>query len=118
MKRAILRGSLAALLASLCCALVLCAVLFNYRITQQTEQDLLHIAQAAALSLDEEEDKEQFARLLAQQTNLRVTVVAENGDVLADSETDPAALPSHLQREEIQEAAREGWGCRCAAATP
>ena len=110
MKRAILRGSLAALLASLCCALVLCAVLFNYRITQQTEQDLLHIAQAAALSLDEEEDKEQFARLLAQQTNLRVTVVAENGDVLADSETDPAALPSHLQREEIQEAAREGWG--------
>lgn len=40
----------------------------------------------------------------------RITVIAQYGQVLFDSERDPAALENHLQREEVIEAQRKGKG--------
>lgn len=41
---------------------------------------------------------------------LRVTVLNQAGDVLFDSERDPQGLENHLQRAEVQQALRTGWG--------
>jgi two-component system phosphate regulon sensor histidine kinase PhoR len=43
-------------------------------------------------------------------TGARLTVIAADGRVLADSEQDPAVMESHLQRPEIVQAANSGTG--------
>jgi len=41
---------------------------------------------------------------------LRITFVLKNGDVLGDSQSDPARMDSHADRPEIIGALAEGWG--------
>ena len=56
---------------------------------------------------------DEAADRLGEQTDLRVTLIAENGEVLADSERDgPAlvALDNHNQRPEVIQAREEGQG--------
>lgn len=42
--------------------------------------------------------------------DVRVTVVASDGTVFADSDADPAGMSSHADRPEIIQALAEGWG--------
>lgn len=42
--------------------------------------------------------------------NCRITWVSHDGDVLYDSENSPLELENHLQREEIQDALKDGYG--------
>lgn len=46
----------------------------------------------------------------ARVTDLRVTWVAANGDVLYDSDADATTMENHLAREEIAEALQNGYG--------
>ncbi|WCN37232.1 two-component system histidine kinase PnpS [Aneurinibacillus uraniidurans] len=46
----------------------------------------------------------------ADQLGARITVLAQNGKVLSDSDHSPATLPNHLNRPEIREALRTGTG--------
>lgn len=46
----------------------------------------------------------------ARVTDLRVTWVAANGDVLYDSDADETTMENHLAREEIAEALQNGYG--------
>lgn len=41
---------------------------------------------------------------------VRVTIINTDGTVLMDSEKDPATMPNHLQRHEVQQALQEGYG--------
>jgi two-component system phosphate regulon sensor histidine kinase PhoR len=41
---------------------------------------------------------------------LRLTLIREDGTVLADTEADPAKMENHLSRPEVQQALREGVG--------
>ena len=49
-------------------------------------------------------------RALASKTHTRLTVVASDGRVIADSERDPATLDNHANRPEILAAAKVGLG--------
>jgi len=56
------------------------------------------------------EDIRQKTRRLADELDLRITVVDRQGKVLADSETDPSLMGNHSDRLEIIEAIEKGFG--------
>ncbi len=41
---------------------------------------------------------------------VRVTIINTDGTVLMDTEKDPATMPNHLQRAEVQQALQDGYG--------
>ena len=43
-----------------------------------------------------------FAKSLGEKINTRITIIAPDGRVLADSKKDPAAMENHLHRPEVQ----------------
>lgn len=47
---------------------------------------------------------------LGQETATRLTVIRADGVVVADSNEQPARMENHLNRPEVQQAIREGWG--------
>ncbi len=52
-----------------------------------------------------EEDQE-FAAEYAEKYGIRITLIDRDGNVTADSESDPAAMENHKDREEVREALR------------
>jgi len=74
-------------------------------VIEQQEDHLLAVAQAGALVLGETTSRPaDFAQKLVARTNLRVTVVASDGVVLADNEEDPAEMENHGDRPEVRSA--------------
>ncbi len=111
MKKAILKGNLAAICLSLCCALLLSAFMFNYRMTQKIQKDLTDMAQVAAIALEDTPPQAQeIAQRLARQTGLRVTMIDPMGTVLIDTQTNTTELGDHLNRKEILQAQQTGSG--------
>src|SRR5262245_43776692 len=51
---------------------------------------------------------QEFVEQLARETHIRMTVVAPDGRVLADSDQDPDHMENHRSRPEIENAARDG----------
>lgn len=83
----------------------------NATVIEQQRSHLRSIAQAGALALARPGTApEQTARELVARTQLRVTVVAADGTVVADSAEDPARMENHAGRPEIQVALRGGVG--------
>jgi two-component system phosphate regulon sensor histidine kinase PhoR len=71
-------------------------------VMDQQRSHLTSIAQAGALVLAETPARAQdVADRLVARTNLRVTIVASDGHVLADSQTPTATMENHLTRPEI-----------------
>ncbi len=64
---------------------------------------MLHIASSG-------EDLQSVAKLSAEATGSRITIVASDGTVLADSMEAPSQMENHLSRPELIQAAREGVG--------
>lgn len=58
----------------------------------------------------ESTDLDTLAKTIAQKTHLRVTVVAENGVVIAESDTDKTKMENHSNRVEIMEAMQNPYG--------
>lgn len=50
------------------------------------------------------------AKAFARKAGLRVTIIAPDGVVLADSEHDPSTMENHGLRPEVVAAHRDGWG--------
>ena len=74
-------------------------------VTDQQEEYLLGIARAGALAVSGDgETLDGRVGQLTAGTELRVTVVAGDGTVLADSDEDPAALDNHGDRPEVRAA--------------
>lgn len=70
-------------------------------------------AQASLLAAETPESLvfgDAWARGAAARTNGRVTVIAPDGRVLADSEEPSAQMENHRERPEVAEALRAGWG--------
>lgn len=68
---------------------------------------------AASLSARRSGDRarvQELAELLGRTTRYRITIVAEDGVVWAESERDPASVGNHLDRPEIQVAKATGVG--------
>lgn len=71
-------------------------------VLSQQSNNLVAVAQAGALVVAQPgADPAAASRQLVARTDVRVTVVASDGTVLADSENDPAAMENHGQRPEI-----------------
>ena len=69
---------------------------------RQQQRNLTAVAQAGALvAAESTATPEQLARQLVARTDLRLTIVAPSGRVLADSAIDPRTMENHLKRPEI-----------------
>ena len=70
--------------------------------TNQQQQNLAAVARTGALYASTATSTAgDIARHIASGNGLRVTIVAQDGRVLADSENDPAKMANHLDRPEI-----------------
>ncbi|TLM77128.1 MAG: HAMP domain-containing protein [Actinobacteria bacterium] len=74
-------------------------------VVARQETDLRAVAQAGALALPAQSpDAQRFATQLTQGTDLRATIVASDGTVLADTQESPAKMENHADRPEIRAA--------------
>ena len=72
-------------------------------------ESISRIAAAKLPPVSDEAGLQEFADWLAQ-SGVRITFIAEDGVVLADSDEDPAVMENHASRPEIQEAFLNGSG--------
>ena len=70
---------------------------------QQTENLKLAV-QSCAIAFENSPSAQAFIEEAVQGTGMRLSVIASDGTVLADSSSYPAEQENHLQREEVQEA--------------
>ncbi len=56
------------------------------------------------------EDLDRFVKRIGAETSVRITIIAPDGKVLADSRKDPAKMENHFYRPEIQQALKRGFG--------
>lgn len=74
-------------------------------VVAQQERNLLAVAQSSALVvMESDQSPQQIARQLVARTDLRLTIVAADGTVLADSDSSPATMENHADRPEIRSA--------------
>lgn len=76
----------------------------NYKVVERQSSNLTSTAQAEANALEYVDDAQEFAVKAAEGSDLRITLIAQDGTVIADSEVDPATLENHLGREEVDDA--------------
>ncbi len=74
------------------------------------EERLSQDIELLAFELPRVEDMDAFARRIHDKTGLRVTVIAADGTVLAESNTDKTQMENHAGRPEVMEAARQRYG--------
>lgn len=85
---------------------IICSIVFVYHpinnevVNHQTET-LIATAQASANALADCDDAQTFVDEATHNTELRMSVIAQDGAVLADSELNATTLDNHLNREEI-----------------
>lgn len=84
--------------------------MFNYRMTQRTQQDLSNMAQVAAVLINGSQNAQQVATHMAEQTGLRITIIDKDGTVLADTEKKISEMENHKNRSEIIQAEKTGRG--------
>lgn len=76
----------------------------NSKVIERQSSNLISTAQAEANALEYVDDAQEFTKKAAEGSDLRITLIAQDGTVMADSEVDPATLENHLGREEVDDA--------------
>ena len=76
----------------------------NSKVVERQSSNLISTAQAEANALEYVDDAQGFTKKAAEGSDLRITLIAQDGTVIADSEVDPATLENHLGREEVDDA--------------
>lgn len=76
----------------------------NSKVVERQTSNLISTAQAEANALEYVDDAQEFTKISAEGSDLRITLIAQDGTVIADSEVDPATLENHLGREEVDSA--------------
>lgn len=80
-------------------------------VLQEQQRNLAAVARTSALYAAEASGSPQvIADQLVTGADVRVTIIAENGAVLADTQNDPATMDDHSTRPEVVAAQREGTG--------
>ena len=85
---------------------------FEQRISDELKSGAILVGDLLHEDLTERRDEEiqRETRRLADELNLRITVVDSGGSVLGDSEKEPSQMENHGGRPEIVEAALNGFG--------
>ncbi|MGM9538939.1 MAG: ATP-binding protein [Candidatus Onthomonas sp.] len=105
MRKAILRSQMLAVLAALLACILAAVCLFDAALLREQSDSLQTMVRAEAALWNPETDPETQLRAIAGET-LRGTLIAADGTVLADTRCDPAQMENHLDRPELQAAAR------------
>ena len=82
----------------------------NSKVVERQSSNLISTAQAEANALEYVDDAQEFTKIATEGSDLRITLIAQDGTVIADSEVDPASLENHLGREEVDDALRGKTG--------
>ena len=90
--------------------LLVSSVLFFAVMFSNYENQAFERLSAEAESISLALDRSGLSYLESLRASDRVTLIAPDGSVLFDNFADPAALPGHLTREEVQQALRTGTG--------
>ena len=90
--------------------LLVSSVLFFAVMFSNYENQAFERLSAEAESISLALDRSGLSYLESLRASDRVTLIAPDGSVLFDNFADPAALPDHLTREEVQQALRTGTG--------
>ena len=114
MKRAVLLRFVVILLLALAVSGSFSYYFIGRNMLEHDKISMLNTIRAVDYALDYHADlQEQVERLQssAMDENSRITVIASDGTVVADSEIDrPDVMENHLEREEVREAFAEGTG--------
>jgi two-component system, OmpR family, phosphate regulon sensor histidine kinase PhoR len=74
-------------------------------VIEQQQENLLAVARAGVLALGETgQPLSDTVRALVADTDLRMTLVADDGSVIADSQSDPRTMENHGNRPEVADA--------------
>ena len=110
MKRRLIGATLLTVLAALLVSVSMSIWVFHSREMDDARQSLRELL--TLVSLEEGADD-----LLATTRNIaqaapdkRLTLIAADGTVLADTSADPASMENHLDRAEVRQAVATGWG--------
>lgn len=76
----------------------------NQQIQQEQTESLAASARICAQILPNADDAQAFAEDAVASTELRMTVIAADGSVIADSEIDPSQMENHVSRDEVSRA--------------
>ena len=99
---------LTSMLVALSCLALISAILFQFfegQIIKELKSEAEYVAY-----LTEREGTEFFKDFKSNEK--RITLIAADGSVIADTEADAAALGNHGDRKEFKEAVRNGSGSR------
>lgn len=75
-----------------------------------TEKNLSQNIDSLSISLTSLDNLEYVIKTFKAKTGLRITIIEEDGSVLADSDRDPKLMENHANRYEIIHAKYEGYG--------
>ena len=115
MRKRLFRAAALAILAGLVVAFLFAVPLMGQLYTDET-QKRLDTALALVCGYSLPEGGQPYQRLAEDAAGrlegegLRITLIAEDGTVLGDSEADPAQMGSHAARPEVEQALRTGQG--------
>ncbi len=79
-------------------------------IIKDSEYRLIQSIELLEPQIRETEDFDLFASQISGKTDLRVTVIDEDGNVIADSDADKKTMENHLRRIEVMHAMSEPYG--------
>ena len=101
-------------LLAMVCVLAICCVWMSQFRVQDLRRDLSNVMNTASYltNVGDTNDYDAYAKRLARDLHgdIRVTIVAVDGKVLGDSYADYSAMANHLDRPEMIEAIRDGYG--------
>ncbi len=111
MKTKILRSALATTLLTALLFTILVSVLLVSFFTDQTFRELEQDVKQLALALNRDENPvQQLDDLARSGYSSRLTLISPDGTVLYDSISNPAYMDNHIDRDEIRQAQKEGFG--------
>mgnify|MGYP000194345233 CR=1 FL=1 len=77
---------------------------------EQTKGSLLNNLEIISLNLNHNPDQDILAKKIKNSLNLRLTLIAEDGLVLAESHKNKADMDNHKYRDEVMQANKEDYG--------
>ena len=111
MKRALMFGFVIILTITLLISGFLNAFIFNKEMLEDTELELISYASVIAEDYNVGGDADAQAKFFAKEIgDVRITIIAEDGTVLGDSEADYKAMENHSDRPEVIQAGIAGKG--------
>jgi two-component system phosphate regulon sensor histidine kinase PhoR len=79
-------------------------------VVEHNKNHLKHAIELMEMELEKIDDLDAYALKIYEKTSLRVTIIAENGVVLAESSADKAQMDNHASRFEVMYSNSNGYG--------